>query len=150
MIKVCFCGVEFKTYPSKVAIGRGKYCSKKCSYVGLLGRNSSPNTQFRRGQRHAWQFRESINGKGYVEIYSPDHPNRTKRGYVLEHRLVMEKSLGRYLISDEVVHHINENKSDNRIENLMLMTHKEHFALHGPLVLHRWAKRNGGAANAHR
>ena len=53
-------------------------------------------------------------------IYSPTHPNKTKDGYVCEHRLVMEKHMGRILTKKEVVHHINGDITDNRIENLML------------------------------
>ncbi len=58
---------------------------------------------------------------GYVSVYSPDHPFAKKKGYVQEHRLVMEKFLGRYLRRNEIVHHRNKRKTDNRIENLELI-----------------------------
>lgn len=67
---------------------------------------------------------------GYVYILNKEHPNCNKRGFVLEHRLVIEKQLGRYLTNEEIVHHINENKSDNRIENLQIVTNSEHTKLH--------------------
>lgn len=66
---------------------------------------------------------------GYIGIYFPDHP-KSKDGYILEHRLVMECVIGRHLSEDECVHHINGIKSDNRIENLQLMTQTEHRRLH--------------------
>lgn len=70
-----------------------------------------------------------IDDKGYVRVLMPDHP-RNIRGYVYEHRLLMEVYLGRYLEPWETVHHINEIKVDNRIENFFLCTHKEHSAIH--------------------
>ena len=66
---------------------------------------------------------------GYVLVYAPGHPFAA-RNFVLEHRLVMEAHLGRYLTPDELVHHVNEKKDDNRLENLELTTHAEHARHH--------------------
>jgi hypothetical protein len=75
--------------------------------------------KFKGENNPAWKG--GIISKGnYVLIYSPTHPFKTKDNYVLEHRLVMEKHIGRILLKHEVVHHINNNGKDNRIENLML------------------------------
>lgn len=60
----------------------------------------------------------------------PDHPKSNKDGYIMEHDLVMECIIGRHLKDDEVVHHKNKIRNDNRKENLELMTFKEHAALH--------------------
>jgi hypothetical protein len=70
---------------------------------------------------------------GYVLVYAPTHPAADRCGYVLEHRLRVEKQLGRYLTADEIVHHKNEDKSDNRLENLIVMNRKEHAKLHNNL-----------------
>lgn len=78
--------------------------------------------------------RNFISGRGriggYWYIYSPDHPNKTQMGYVCEHRLVMEKKIGRYLTKEENIHHINHIKIDNREENLMITNNFNHSYLH--------------------
>jgi len=68
--------------------------------------------------------------RGYIMRYAYRHPFKNVRNCVMEHRLVVEKHLGRYLTQDEVVHHINRNPRDNRIENLTVMSKADHVSLH--------------------
>lgn len=81
-----------------------------------------------------------IRSDGYRFVYVPTHPHATKEGYVMEHILVMEEHIGRYLKKDEVVHHKNHNRIDNSINNLQLMTFKEHASLH---MRERWEQKKG-------
>jgi len=77
------------------------------------------------------RFKSSL---GYILIKIPGHRGANAQGYVPEHRLVMEAKLGRGLNDDEVVHHINGIRDDNRPENLQLFPSEgEHQGLHNKL-----------------
>ena len=83
------------------------------------------------GDKHPnWKGGRYINTDGYVFIYSPTHPNKTKAGHVMEHWLVMEQAIGRYLKPDEVVHHKDSNPQTNDISNLELTVQPKHASLH--------------------
>jgi len=115
-----------------------KFCSQKCYWESKKG-NTIPWIKGRKHTaeakkkmsiaqkerfKHEAPWNKGLGGKiiknGYILIKQSNHPHATKSGYVREHRLVMEQYLGRYLTSSEVIHHINGNKKDNRIENLKL------------------------------
>lgn len=75
----------------------------------------------------------TISRGGYVQLHMPGRHGASPKGYVFEHRLVMERHLGRRLKRGEVVHHKNGDRTDNRIENLELYeSHSAHMkAEHG-------------------
>lgn len=85
-----------------------------------------------RGKRSpAWKGGQSIKD-GRLFIYLPSHPLCSQTGYVRNAHLVAEKILGRFLLREEVIHHINENKLDDSVENLFLFPSRSaHCKFHG-------------------
>ena len=79
------------------------------------GSHKEPKAPYWKGGRY------QDNTSGRVWIYNPDHPSCTKKGYILEYRLVMEKFIGRYLRPNEIIHHKNKIVDDNRLENLEII-----------------------------
>jgi hypothetical protein len=69
---------------------------------------------------------------GYIHILARDHHFADSRGYVKEHRLIMEKHLNACLLPWAIVHHINHVKYDNRIENLDIVNKSKHNLIHKP------------------
>lgn len=97
-----------------------------------------------KGERNAqWNGGRNIDKDGYVNIYCPNHPRCRKwTPYILEHRLVMEKMIGRYLLPEEVVHHKDGNKQNNSPENLQLFSeNREHLAHELKGRCPKWTKR---------
>lgn len=117
------CNKDF--YVKKGCIGKSKYCSRKCLYEFKKGKHF-----FSKSGKESPVFKGRINHKGYINIYSPEHPFKDKHNYVKEHRLVMEKFLGRFLEKTEHIHHMNHTRNDNRIENLMIVTATSHRKFH--------------------
>lgn len=111
----CACGCGKKTGISTYThTAAGRYQG----YPALYIRGHSPRKPSGTRRETKGRTRDSA---GYIRVKAPQgHPFATKFGHILEHRLVMEQSIGRVLRPDENVHHKNGIRDDNRPENLEL------------------------------
>lgn len=159
-VKLCEnCGKEFEIWCYKEKLGKGKYCSYGCfkkkgkySFPGghkiNLGRKHSDKTLEAKsllmsgGNNHRWRGGVYERSDGYIMIYCPMHPLKDKDNYVFEHRLVIEREINRYLGPEERIHHIDKNRSNNDLVNLVLFSNGgTHHRLHQQL------RRNGFDSN---
>lgn len=116
-IKCDNCGKFFKTYKCYIKRDRKRrFCSKKCEADFKKYKNSI----------NEWKGGHVSTSTGYKYI-------RINGKQIEEHRLVMMQHIGRKLLPDEVVHHINGNKLDNRIDNLIILTKNQHSKEHSDL-----------------
>lgn len=138
------CGTKFHLKPYAAEKDKAHTCSPEC--LETLRRNymvGENNHQYGlKGELNAsWKGGRNITSWGYIKIYMPEHPFATQQGYIFEHRYIAEQYLlneensveidgKRYLNPDYVVHHIDENRQNNNVSNLMVMTLGEHTALH--------------------
>jgi len=99
-------------------LGRNsKVVNKACKRLGIQMRRRGPKS----GDQHpGWRGGLTTDKAGYRLRYQPDHPQCNSSGYVREHRLVAEAILGRPLLPEEVVHHIDDNPANNSPDNLQV------------------------------
>jgi hypothetical protein len=110
----CDCGKEHISLSHNLINGNTKSCG--CS-----------SSKFRRGNKHKLWKGGRCNERAYILLYMPEHPNARKNGYIFEHIFIMSQSLGRPLYPNEIVHHKNGIKNDNRLENLDLRLISQHL-----------------------
>lgn len=97
-----------------------KGCGREVKSLGLCQahyRQSRLGKNLRPLQIPTYRYRTA---EGYIRVRDPSHPNSDSLGRVLEHVRVMAEKIGRPLLPDETVHHINGVRDDNRPENLEL------------------------------
>ena len=104
---------------------------KRMKCLGYRARVASKRNQ--RGKNNDnWNGGRTVDRLGYIRISAPGHPRASVcGGYVSEHTLVVEDNIGRYLEGDEIVHHINGIKNNNRPSNLFITNPSEHSTMHG-------------------
>lgn len=144
IVKCSFCNKDFYIKPNKVKKQKTHCCSIKCSKelrkITSLGENN-PNYGNTGHKSKLFKSDTKITNYGYIKKYCPEHPLCDHMGWVMEHRLVIEKSglFDKFLENKDgykflpkkyEVHHVDENKLNNDINNLIVLTKSEHTKLH--------------------
>ena len=120
---VCKCGKKFQVPLARIRDNRGKYCSNKCKYKYYV-RPKGLHYNIKVRNKAWFKFTGgAIDKKGYRILYKSGK-------HVREHRFLMEEHLNKKLDKLADVHHVNGNKLDNRIENLIILSHSEHTRYH--------------------
>lgn len=106
--------------------------AKEASAQSKTGRN--PDGTFTRYYTKKWDGSEWNEGKlqnrGYFYVYRPDHPNRSPMGMVRRHHIVWWLETGEVIQPGEALHHIDGDKTNDKLDNLQKMSHGDHTRLH--------------------
>lgn len=98
----------------------------------------------KRENHPVWKGGRRFDKDGYVLIYAPDHPWPRRGGYIREHILLIERSLGRRLQPGECVHHKDHNRQNNALDNLEIIMRGQHSKQHRKLDLHTFHRDERG------
>lgn len=138
------CGKKFHAKESQKNRYKHISCSRECDKEykrRLMSGEKNHQYGIRGEQNSSWKGGVTTSSYGYNLVYMPEHPFCNIDGRVFEHRLVAEQYLlnddnsieingKRYLKPEFIVHHIDENRKNNDVNNLMVMTEREHRILH--------------------